>query len=249
MLASGSAAAVPPTTWVWNPRGGKTGQDEEDENEEESWEVKAFEEDAGNIMGSTWPPRSYTCTFCRREFRSAQALGGHMNVHRRDRAKLHHHHHQTLPPPPPPPPNPTTNPSSASSPYIIPSTEFSTAAGGLCLLYQFPNPNTHHHAAAAGGGYNTAISSAATNACTTADAPSTLLSMAPYAQHRHNRGQSRNPYPPPRRNNSSSSPPQYYDFGGGGGGGQLAAAEGNDKEEVDLELRLGQRSTSSSSSA
>ncbi|XP_034606041.1 uncharacterized protein [Setaria viridis] len=31
---------------------------------------------------------SYTCSYCRREFRSAQALGGHMNVHRRDRARL-----------------------------------------------------------------------------------------------------------------------------------------------------------------
>ncbi|KAL6651295.1 hypothetical protein ACP70R_010220 [Stipagrostis hirtigluma subsp. patula] len=39
-------------------------------------------------LGGTWPPRSYTCAFCRREFRSAQALGGHMNVHRRDRAKM-----------------------------------------------------------------------------------------------------------------------------------------------------------------
>ncbi|CAK8534986.1 unnamed protein product [Lathyrus sativus] len=35
-----------------------------------------------------WPPRSYTCSFCRKEFKSAQALGGHMNVHRRDRARL-----------------------------------------------------------------------------------------------------------------------------------------------------------------
>lgn len=34
------------------------------------------------------PPSSYTCGYCRREFRSAQALGGHMNVHRRDRARL-----------------------------------------------------------------------------------------------------------------------------------------------------------------
>ncbi|KAI0493560.1 hypothetical protein KFK09_023679 [Dendrobium nobile] len=41
------------------------------------------------LCGSfSWPPRSYSCSFCRREFRSAQALGGHMNVHRRDRAKL-----------------------------------------------------------------------------------------------------------------------------------------------------------------
>ncbi|OMO59068.1 Zinc finger, C2H2-like protein [Corchorus capsularis] len=49
----------------------------------ESWEEKAFAEDA-----AIWPPRSYSCSFCRREFRSAQALGGHMNVHRRDRARL-----------------------------------------------------------------------------------------------------------------------------------------------------------------
>ncbi|KAK8916387.1 putative transcriptional regulator RABBIT EARS [Platanthera zijinensis] len=39
-------------------------------------------------MGTTWPPRFYHCVFCRREFRSAQALGGHMNVHRRDRARM-----------------------------------------------------------------------------------------------------------------------------------------------------------------
>lgn len=38
--------------------------------------------------GFSWPPRSYICSFCKREFRSAQALGGHMNVHRRDRARL-----------------------------------------------------------------------------------------------------------------------------------------------------------------
>ncbi|OMO76665.1 Zinc finger, C2H2-like protein [Corchorus olitorius] len=50
---------------------------------ESSWEEKAFAEDA-----AIWPPRSYSCSFCRREFRSAQALGGHMNVHRRDRARL-----------------------------------------------------------------------------------------------------------------------------------------------------------------
>ncbi|CAM8950039.1 unnamed protein product [Rhodiola kirilowii] len=57
--------------------------------EYESWEERAFAEDAARgIGGFIWPPRSYTCSFCRREFKSAQALGGHMNVHRRDRAKL-----------------------------------------------------------------------------------------------------------------------------------------------------------------
>ncbi|MED6196627.1 hypothetical protein PIB30_049271 [Stylosanthes scabra] len=54
-----------------------------------SWEERAFAEDAARVLGgSTWPPRSYTCTFCNRHFTSAQALGGHMNVHRRDRARL-----------------------------------------------------------------------------------------------------------------------------------------------------------------
>ncbi|KAK7300752.1 hypothetical protein RJT34_11601 [Clitoria ternatea] len=54
-----------------------------------SWEERAFAEDAARVLGgSIWPPRSYSCTFCKREFRSAQALGGHMNIHRRDRARL-----------------------------------------------------------------------------------------------------------------------------------------------------------------
>ncbi|CAL4985777.1 unnamed protein product [Urochloa decumbens] len=56
---------------------------------EPSWEEQAFARDAAaDLGGCVWPPRSYSCTFCRREFRSAQALGGHMNVHRRDRALL-----------------------------------------------------------------------------------------------------------------------------------------------------------------
>ncbi|XP_061366943.1 transcriptional regulator SUPERMAN-like [Gastrolobium bilobum] len=44
-----------------------------------------FEE---HSWGTSWPARNYACSFCKREFRSAQALGGHMNVHRRDRARL-----------------------------------------------------------------------------------------------------------------------------------------------------------------
>ncbi|XP_057484587.1 transcriptional regulator SUPERMAN-like [Actinidia eriantha] len=30
--------------------------------------------------------RSYECTFCKRGFSNAQALGGHMNIHRKDKA-------------------------------------------------------------------------------------------------------------------------------------------------------------------
>ncbi|KAG6535894.1 hypothetical protein ZIOFF_000925 [Zingiber officinale] len=32
--------------------------------------------------------RSFDCTFCKRGFSNAQALGGHMNLHRRDKARL-----------------------------------------------------------------------------------------------------------------------------------------------------------------
>ncbi|KVH94659.1 transcriptional regulator TAC1-like [Cynara cardunculus var. scolymus] len=32
--------------------------------------------------------RSYECTFCKRGFTNAQALGGHMNIHRKHKAKL-----------------------------------------------------------------------------------------------------------------------------------------------------------------
>ncbi|KAG0472730.1 hypothetical protein HPP92_014156 [Vanilla planifolia] len=59
-------------------------------NEDDSWEARAFAADAG----ATWPPKFYPCNYCGREFRSAQALGGHMNVHRRDRAVLQQQRHE-----------------------------------------------------------------------------------------------------------------------------------------------------------
>ncbi|RZC93605.1 hypothetical protein C5167_007642 [Papaver somniferum] len=65
--------------------------------EANNWEERAFAVDsAGPLGGFVWPPRSYTCSFCAREFRSAQALGGHMNVHRRDRARLKESDHPPI---------------------------------------------------------------------------------------------------------------------------------------------------------
>ncbi|KAL2486448.1 C2H2 and C2HC zinc fingers superfamily protein [Abeliophyllum distichum] len=32
--------------------------------------------------------KSYECTFCKKGFSNAQALGGHMNIHRKDKAKM-----------------------------------------------------------------------------------------------------------------------------------------------------------------
>ncbi|XP_062167625.1 uncharacterized protein LOC133873858 [Alnus glutinosa] len=42
----------------------------------------------GSELQGSGQVRSYTCAFCQRGFSNAQALGGHMNIHRRDRAKL-----------------------------------------------------------------------------------------------------------------------------------------------------------------
>ncbi|GMI69314.1 hypothetical protein HRI_000600700 [Hibiscus trionum] len=57
------------------------------------WEFNRFdlvglEAEDYSCCKSPWPAKYYTCSFCKREFRSAQALGGHMNVHRKDRARL-----------------------------------------------------------------------------------------------------------------------------------------------------------------
>ncbi|KAH0720853.1 uncharacterized protein [Solanum tuberosum] len=57
----------------------------------------------------------YRCSFCKRGFSNAQALGGHMNIHRRDRARLREFSsdqnllsldikNSVYPPPPRPPP-------------------------------------------------------------------------------------------------------------------------------------------------
>ncbi|KAE8686997.1 putative transcriptional regulator RABBIT EARS [Hibiscus syriacus] len=74
--------------WMWTNRGHGLSSHLEASTKAlygDSWEEQAFAEDAG---GCVWPPRSYICSFCGRKFTSAQALGGHMNVHRRDRARL-----------------------------------------------------------------------------------------------------------------------------------------------------------------
>ncbi|XP_059429276.1 zinc finger protein 6-like [Corylus avellana] len=64
--------------------------------------------------------RSYDCTYCRRGFSNAQALGGHMNIHRKEKAKhkrFDHESHQPssdlprliIPSYPPTPPGSTSS--------------------------------------------------------------------------------------------------------------------------------------------
>ncbi|GAB2282287.1 hypothetical protein Dimus_016836 [Dionaea muscipula] len=95
------------------------------------WDFEHFKHDEDcPSSGCPWPPRHYTCSFCGKEFRSAQALGGHMNIHRRDRARLRDQSLSSssssswvnanvdLPnsnPNPNPRPNPNPNPNTSSS--------------------------------------------------------------------------------------------------------------------------------------
>ncbi|KZV37872.1 putative transcriptional regulator RABBIT EARS [Dorcoceras hygrometricum] len=44
--------------------------------------------DHGCLAKDIGREKAYGCTFCKRGFSNAQALGGHMNIHRKDRARL-----------------------------------------------------------------------------------------------------------------------------------------------------------------
>ncbi|XP_019156059.1 PREDICTED: transcriptional regulator SUPERMAN-like [Ipomoea nil] len=205
--------------------------------DEDSWEIRAFAEDTGN--NATWPPRSYTCTFCRREFRSAQALGGHMNVHRRDRARLHQAPRPNVPHFPSPA-------AVANSAVLFPAQEI-VANASLCLLYSLPNPN----AAAA-------FSPAAVKPCNVNSSP-TLLSISPFATS--NNLPSLNfpattqfiaasslkvPAESSQAASNSNSSNNNKNYSNGTRKREAAIEE---QLEVDLELRLGRGSSSSSSSS
>lgn len=53
--------------------------------QEDSTNSSGEESDQVELQNST--SRSYECVFCKRGFTTAQALGGHMNIHRKDKAK------------------------------------------------------------------------------------------------------------------------------------------------------------------
>ncbi|KAL8236753.1 hypothetical protein R6Q59_017834 [Mikania micrantha] len=62
--------------------------------------------------------RSYDCKFCKRGFTNAQALGGHMNIHRKDKTKFKYASSSIAMPPNPlaEPPSPTrSQPSHAAT--------------------------------------------------------------------------------------------------------------------------------------
>ncbi|XP_023532933.1 transcriptional regulator SUPERMAN-like [Cucurbita pepo subsp. pepo] len=55
-----------------------------DDDQDPNSKTTTEEVEQANEMGSG---RSYECVFCKRGFTTAQALGGHMNIHRKDRVK------------------------------------------------------------------------------------------------------------------------------------------------------------------
>ncbi|KAI4338410.1 hypothetical protein MLD38_023474 [Melastoma candidum] len=214
--ANGSQADPDPVviSWGWNPN---KAQDDYDD----SWEVKAFAEDTSNVMGATWPPRSYTCTFCRREFRSAQALGGHMNVHRKDRAKLNQSHL------PIPYHNPVL-PSSSLPPstLVIPTNQELASNNGLRFQYQLPHADG-------------IFAPSKTDARALNPSPSTFIPSPPYVPNAV-------PYPPNTNPRGQQHPRGNIDRAtrriscdGHGTIKRVVDPKDGGKEELDLELRLG----------
>ncbi|KAJ6336112.1 hypothetical protein OIU76_006785 [Salix suchowensis] len=60
---------------------------ESTQHDEDSKSSSDEEENTDRPDQDTGTGRSYECVFCKRGFTTAQALGGHMNIHRKDRAK------------------------------------------------------------------------------------------------------------------------------------------------------------------
>ncbi|KAK7325029.1 hypothetical protein VNO77_29053 [Canavalia gladiata] len=56
-----------------------------DSDDHKATSEKASDEEGGNKVIIR---RSYECNFCKRGFSIAQALGGHMNIHRKHKAKI-----------------------------------------------------------------------------------------------------------------------------------------------------------------
>ncbi|KAL4588083.1 hypothetical protein LXL04_000962 [Taraxacum kok-saghyz] len=103
-----------------------------DQKFKSKWESNTllFDNDYG-YDGVSWRQRNFMCNFCKKEYKSAQALGGHMNVHRRDRARLRLSNSASLDHP-----NPNPNPSFPSQSSWLQYRTFHSS------LFSLPSPSS-----------------------------------------------------------------------------------------------------------
>ncbi|KAI3741928.1 hypothetical protein L1987_59607 [Smallanthus sonchifolius] len=102
-----------------------------DHNFKSKWPTSNFifyHKDCG-YQGFSWPRRNFTCNFCKKEYKSAQALGGHMNIHRRDKARL-----EFSSPPYLDPHHPNPNPNYRSPPSLTRYLPYTTYHSSLFPL-------------------------------------------------------------------------------------------------------------------
>ncbi|KAL8104957.1 uncharacterized protein LOC141680262 [Apium graveolens] len=77
--------------------------------------------------------RSYECTFCKRGFTNAQALGGHMNIHRKEKAKASKQGDILL------------HRTSFSNPFFSDQESSKCSQGNFNQQFYFPLPNPSTH--------------------------------------------------------------------------------------------------------
>lgn len=95
---------------------------------------KPTTEDTDQINNEMGSGRSYECVFCKRGFTTAQALGGHMNIHRKDRVKNK--------PITPSKPEPFTNHSSTLRPMLTTTAAVTTVSHHQSFQTYFPTSST-----------------------------------------------------------------------------------------------------------
>ncbi|KAK7336840.1 hypothetical protein VNO77_17390 [Canavalia gladiata] len=85
---------------------------------------KSWIEESDQSSDDVGSGRSYECMFCKRGFTTAQALGGHMNIHRKERGNKTKPNFPLVPPPPS-----TSNKVDADLPSHLVEGNYSTAPG------------------------------------------------------------------------------------------------------------------------
>lgn len=86
--------------------------------------------------------RFYECTFCKRGFTNAQALGGHMNIHRKDKAKSKPKGGSNLQ---------TSNSKLATNSSLNPSGDFDQVSNSSTYFVSITNEHAHYNQANMGG--------------------------------------------------------------------------------------------------